>query len=334
MKSALRLRMLALLILASTQSRMASAEEQLSRFVWSRGAGAAHCPDGETVKTAVQKQLGRDPFSPSSGRTMTVEIVRRDDSFQVDIRLVNSDGSLKGSRNIVSKGATCDDMIDTIALSISIALDPENALGAPKAEDGDSAEPPPPEKEPGPDLTYVAESRTPDERPVAPSRTPLHLEGGMAPALWLGAGAGSTSLGGLAFVALRHGAASIAIEGRTDLPSSARIGPATVETSLVAGGLVPCVHVGVLGLCAVGVVGRLGSSSRGISRPVDDASLHVAVGARLGADIPIGFGLYAWIHLDGLGAVTGHTLAFESAPVHDLSRWSVGLGAGLRLRFF
>jgi hypothetical protein len=106
------------------------------------------------------------------------------------------------------------------------------------------------------------------------------------------------SLGGTVFVRGRVKRVSLALEGRYDLPASTDVGRATVETSLGMASIAPCFHFGWAAACAVGSLGSLHATSRGVAKPREDRALYVAVGARVAAELRLAGPLSAWARVD------------------------------------
>ncbi len=300
-----------------------------ARLVYTRGEGAASCPDESVVRAAVIERMGGDPFSPEAKRTLRLELTGNGSkSFGARIALLD-EGKPQGTRELQHRGA-CTDFVPTIALSIAIALDPESALGAaPKKEElllpevHDVALGPP----------AIAAATPREARPEEPPPEPLHLEGALSPVVWVAA-APSTAIGGVAAIALRYQKISLDLEGRADLPTLRRLASGTISSSIVLASIAPCAHLDGLLLCAVGGIGSFRAESSGVTEPKSDTAFHAVAGLRAGFELPIGSFLWIVARADGLATLTKQTLALDGVPVYTIPGASLGLGIGARVRFF
>jgi hypothetical protein len=136
----------------------------------------------------------------------------------------------------------------------------------------------------------------------------------------------------------RRGWWSLGLEGRGDLATTteldfngARIGE--METSLLMGALVPCAFRGVLEGCALLAAGQTRASARGLAMPQQVTAPFVAVGARVGLEIPLG-GILSWgAHADVLAPITETVLRVDGQPVWTSPAISGALGATIGARF-
>jgi len=318
-----------------------------ARLVYVRSAGAESCPDEASVRAAVAARLGYDPFFPFAQATMIADISREQSRYVARIKLVGPDNAVRGTRELVHDGPSCSDIIDTMALTMSIAIDPDSlARGEPAAASADPSAvkdapaappeptPPPPVAEavPGVGATVAPER---DRRPSdGTPRTAWRLDVGAGPSLFFGA-APATNVAGHLFARARIGSVfSLALEGRYDLPASRSLAAATVETSLVFGALVPCAHYGVFAGCAVAAAGSLSASSRGVSVPRDDSTLHGAVGPRAALEVQVGPRVAIRANLDALFTLSQPTLELNGKEVYTLPRFSAGAGLGVVMQIF
>jgi len=103
-----------------------------SRLTYARGSGAEACPDETAVRQAVAARLGYDPFFPSAEKTIVARIVRTKDELRATVELVDEHGLMRGVRELKASAGQCGELVATMALAISIAIDPTNPaiLGA------------------------------------------------------------------------------------------------------------------------------------------------------------------------------------------------------------
>src|SRR5262249_14357059 len=119
----------AALVVASLASTSAAAPS--ARLVYVREAGAEDCPDEEVLRAAVRARLGYDPFFPYAPATLYAEVGRKDDVYRAHVKLVDEKNVVRGARSLEHRGGVCADVIDAMALSMSIAIDPRSLVGPP-----------------------------------------------------------------------------------------------------------------------------------------------------------------------------------------------------------
>jgi hypothetical protein len=165
-----------------------------ARLVYGRaGAAVDRCPDEAALRRAVAARIGYDPFFPSSPIAIVATFTAKNDLLIAHIRLIDEQGNAKGVRELHAAKLDCQSLFETVALTISIAIDPQalarqaapppvpapappSAAAAPSASAAPTAETPPP---PEPESRSHAEAPA----PVAarePESPPSHAE---APAL-------------------------------------------------------------------------------------------------------------------------------------------------------
>ena len=241
------------------------------------------------LRKAVAARFGYDPFFAWAKQTVVVQVWREHGRLGARVQLVGESGVEQGVRELTSDQETCSELFDATALAISIALDTTD----------------PPAAAPAPSPASSAEPETP---PAIAAETPLSPPRGAADVdapppsthrtsrvRWTVAVDGVVDVNtspsvapGLAVsVRGRLGALSIAAEALGDFSVPSTLGQGRVESSVAAGALVPCGHVGLAFLCAVGELGQwtawgldvVGSQSRG--------ALFAEAGGRAGVEWPL-----------------------------------------------
>ncbi|HTB72556.1 MAG TPA: hypothetical protein VK762_04915 [Polyangiaceae bacterium] len=122
-------------LLASAIPTTANARPS-ARLVYSRAAGAESCPDERALRAAVAERVGYDPFFAWVKQAVVASMApdgRR--GFVARIRLVDEQGIEAGTRDLHADGA-CADLLDTAALAIAIAIDPQSLTPRPVARRG------------------------------------------------------------------------------------------------------------------------------------------------------------------------------------------------------
>jgi hypothetical protein len=265
-----------------------------SRLTYARAAGAEACPEETTVRQAVAARLGYDPFFAAADKTIVARILRSREELRATVELVDNRGIVRGVREFKAPAGQCDELVATMALAISIAIDPSNPgiLG-----DAPKARPEPPRVEPAsldrpapPPSVAPAEAAPSPEAVVPPKpaaeRLAIELRLGAAAVGAVGTAPAPTA--GLALSAgVRRGIWSINLEGHDELPGSTDAGPGSVRTSRWAGGIAPCLHFDPGLICATTWLGSLRADGVGFADSRTRYVLYAAAGLRLGLEVPI-----------------------------------------------
>ena len=313
-----------------------------ARLVYLRNAGAEACPDESAVRAAVSSRLGYDPFFPSAAETMFIEISRDKTQYRARVKLVDANNDVRGTREIAEPGSSCSAMIDTLALSISIAIDPDSLTRGPVAPPAPEGRAESPEPAGPTEPAFVAPPPRPDRdrardrdqgRDGARAKSPrtYHFELWAAPAVWFGS-APSVAFGGELGARVRWPHVSLGLSGRGDVPSSRTIEGINVSVGFVAAVAAVCGHLDVFSACALGTVGRLtASSDAAVAR--DDRTVRFLVGASIGAELPATDSLRLFARVIGNEAIGAQTVVLSGVDVYDLPHLSVGLEIGAGVRF-
>ena len=97
-----------------------------SQLVYARGKGAEQCPDEAALRTAVVQRLGYEPFFPWADVTIVARIAPVRGGFVGTVELIDKAGLVKGSRELAANALQCEQLIASMALAISIAIDPDS----------------------------------------------------------------------------------------------------------------------------------------------------------------------------------------------------------------
>lgn len=318
----------ALTMLAKTSIATPSA-----RLVYLRNAGTESCPDEAAVRAAVSRRLGYDPFFPHAAATMFIELSREKNGHHARVKLVDEKNDVRGTREITQAGS-CTGMIDTLALSISIAIDPESLTRAPgtpppaePAAPTEEAEPAAPEAPEEPETPAPKKETAPPAPDVAPS---ARWELWLAPALWVGSGP-AVAFGAELGARRRWTNLSLGLSARGDLPASRSVEGREASLGFLAASAAACGHVNVFAACALATLGRVSASSTGADGREDSTSRFL-VGVSVGADVPVGDRFFVLGRAIGNVALGDQTIVVRGVPAYDLPQLSVGfeLGAGVR----
>jgi hypothetical protein len=307
--------------------------EPAARLVYLRGKDTETCPAETDVRVAVQTRLGYDPFSSYAASTMFVEVSREGPGFAANLKLVDGDNAVKGERTLHARGQ-CAELMDAMALTISIAIDPMSVT-----RNGPPPDAPPREKEvemppPSAITPETAAPETGERSNPTPERAPLpELSAAIGPLASLGA-APSLAAGATIGVDARLGHFVAGLEGRGDLPASTEAGGlGRVKSSLLAGSLFAGAREGPVFVCAVGSVGRYAVSSSDVAATNDRSALLLDVGLRVGAALRLTDRVEARIRAEMLANLQRHTLTISGQTAYEYPIASGDLGAALAVRF-
>jgi hypothetical protein len=314
-----------LLVLARSVAASPSA-----KLVYVRGTGADACPGEAELRKAVATRIGYDPFFPTAQKTVIAQVTRTAGGYRGKVQIVGDDGRVRGERDLASKGDDCAELVSTMALAVSIALDDldEAAHASPPPPAPATVEPAPP---PPPDVV--------ESPPAAPPPPPPRATAPDGPRVVLGASAGPTvsvgtapsaALGGSLALTLGYGALGARLALRGELPSSASLTPTgSVSTSTILAALEGCLRGEVPFVCLGGGLGSVASKTQGIARPATDRGTLVLLLASAGADLPLGRVLYLEPFLEGALNLTPIRVEVDGSTV--FSRPVVAGTLGLHL---
>jgi len=288
-----------------------------SRLVYSRSTDAASCPDEEALRRAVAARVGYDVFFPWATRTIVATLSRADGVFVASVELVGEDGIRHGGHELKTHAdEACGELLDPLALAVTIAIDPK--LLAPAATVPTPA--PAPRPPTAPALPVEPPPAPPVEPPPPiPGRTPapLGFEGSLGPTVGVGF-APLPSIGGTLGFDVRRSRFSVGLEGSLAAPLPWH---GALEAWPVVATVVPCVHLGPFFGCALAEAGALHASARGLGAS-SSFTAWGAAGGRVGARIP----LTSWLSLRGRADLLGDI--DPPKLVYGSTSWSAPLVAG------
>lgn len=300
-----------------------------AKLVYVRGTGADACPGEAELRKAVAARIGYDPFFPTAQKTVIAQVTRTSAGYRGKVQIVGDDGKVRGERDLASKGDDCAELVSTMALAVSIALD-----------DLDEAAPAPPPPAAPPEPPVLPDVSPVEPRPAAPpSPPPPRPTTPAGPRVELGASAGPTvsfgtapaaALGGSVAATLGYGAIGARLDLRGELPTSGSLSPTgIVSTSTVLAALSGCVRAKVPFGCVGAGLGSVSSKTEGITRPASDSGRLVVVLASLGADVSLGRILYLEPFLAGALNLTPHRVEVDGSRAFTLPLVAGTLGLHL-----
>lgn len=283
------------LLVAFALPAVSQAEEK-ARLVYVRGDGAQDCPAELDLRLWVMARLGYDPFSPQASRVVIARVEARDHQLFSSVEVADQEGLSTGRRELSSNGERCQELARAMALSISLAIDPERA-GLARDESGPVSAPP----TASPPSPPSAQSPRVPAAPVAKRETTAShvfvrgtFESGVGQLPGVAAG-------GALGVGLGWRVVSLALEGRGALSLGEELTPGgSLNGSLLTAGLAACAHFGARGLCAVGYVGQQRLGTHDIAQPASSSGLYVGLGPRLVLEVPLTHRFALAVGLEGV----------------------------------
>src|SRR5688500_224004 len=92
-----------------------------AKLVYVRGGGAETCPDEGELRRAVASRIGYDPFFPVAQKTVIAQVSKAPQGYRARVQIVAEDGTVRGERELGTKGQDCGERVGAIALAISVA---------------------------------------------------------------------------------------------------------------------------------------------------------------------------------------------------------------------
>ena len=246
------------------------------------------------------------------------------DSLSADVLFEDANGDTHGPRVVTA--ATCDDLFDSIAVVIAMALPEPRAPAVqppapPPAEPARPAAPPP-----------VADKLSIERSSATATSAAVSLDG------YIGGATAVTSRGVTEQVMLgarvKRGGASIALQARASAPDNVPVtATGTITVSEVDATLAPCLHLGPVAGCALLTAGWLRGRGDALEGARAAVTPVLAGGVRIGWEHVVTNRLTLAIHLDGRALLTTTTFDVDFMPVWQSSRFEGSAGLGLLARF-
>jgi hypothetical protein len=275
------------------------AEILVAQFDLDKKESASSCPDRASITDAVAARLGRVPFDDKAELKITAHL-SRDDRWSARIVLQRGE-EIVGERELASSATTCDELAEAVALAIAIAIDPL-VLTRDVGDAGDAGDAAPALRE-EPDA--APEVREPEAAPAPPQHDAIDVAievfGGAFGAI---GSAPSPTLGLRAGGSIGVDVFRVGVEGRADLPASARVSGGSVETHLLTGALMPCVQMTIVMGCAVVEAGAMRAQALDLPGATPQTSPWLAGGGRVALEWPFMDVWRARLHLDVVAPLT------------------------------
>jgi hypothetical protein len=327
-------------LIASVMALAVAAPARTAKLTYGRGPTASDCPEGDVIRAGVAARLGYEPFNDHADLLIFATVNRTGRTLEARIQIAGPDGKAATERKLVSRHNDCLELVSAMELAISIAIDPfagSRPRSDPLVPPPPSPPPPAPLPAPPPPTVIVVREPAPAPAPPPPPSAPVSFQVRLGGLGTVGSAPGA-AVGGTVQASARRGSFSVGLEGRGDLSHTtelyfggSRVGE--MQTSLLMGSLVPCAFRGMLEGCALLAGGAIRASARDLVNPQQVSAPFLAVGARVGLELPLGNILSAGVHVDVLAPITELVLRVSEEVVWTSPPISGALGLTLGARF-
>lgn len=216
-------------------------------------AGTQTCPRARVLEDAVSARLGYEPWRSGAAQRFRTVLERKREGFTARVQLETDEGKTIGVRN-VGPQASCDALIEGIALAISIVIDPLSAHRTPPEPVPTAPIPPDPQL----DLR-------------------LQLAGGF---FVTGLSAPKITAGFQLGILGRLGQFAFGLEGRGDIPGRLEVEGGRISTSLLLGSALGCFHYEAFGACLVASLGTMRADADALVNASNTSNFYATAGAR------------------------------------------------------
>lgn len=313
-----------------------------ARLIYLRSGTAESCPDQVALKKAVAKRLGYDPFLVAATHTIVAEMSGDGAELQARARLLDDEGIVLGTREFNEKDADCSELLSSLALAISLTLDPMMVVTEPGVESSpiavdsikwEASPAPPPVVAEAPksvEEPAVKASSTDKARRARTTKLAVHagLQGNIG---YVPAPSYAPMLG----LTLRSPRVSLGLEGVVVAPQTEATKTglrATVSLAYVA--VSPCFWLGPIGTCATGSIGRYGGQGGGIERPKTGSNVHAATGLRLTGMVPLSTRWALGVAGEGVRTLTRPAFQVAGQTIFRPTGWAADLRIFAAFRLF
>lgn len=307
-------------------------------------AEVSGCPAAAEFQSTIERQLGYDPFRPTAGRRVAVQIGRKGASFDGRIKWSDDRGRWVGDRRLTSRRQGCADIAASLAFSVAVQIqliaaltpstpEPPPAVQAPVARPAPapvSARPPLSLAQPLPQVS--ATPPTPEPRSVKRAR-PLKLSFGVGPSLALWLAPHPTGVGRI-FASGRVSWISVELALDATLPATQREGDGSgFSLDRFAAGAALCGHASPFAACLTTTVGLLRARGLEVDAPASSSGLFSQLGARVGVAENLGRYFVA-ARTDALVMLSSWTVRLNETAVWTTPRVGLVVGFDLGVHFF
>ncbi|HEY5958017.1 MAG TPA: hypothetical protein VIV60_15750 [Polyangiaceae bacterium] len=310
-----------------------------ARLVYLRSGTAETCPDQSALKHAVAKRLGYDPFLLSAPHMIVAELSGESGVLRARARLLDENGVVLGSRELTGQSQDCSELIASLALAISLTLDPLVAAADAPTSAVTTTDQPTQKTSPKPsDDARIEPKRVatgqPESNQPALNAEPLPINAPLSFGVHVGILGSLGWLPSLSYaptlgVMARGTRLSLGLDGLAVASRSSAMGGLKADVSLAYAALWPCVWMGNVATCALATLGRYSGEGGGVSSPRLGNHVHAAAGLRLVGSVPLtsrwGFEIVA----DGVRNLVRPEFLVDGQTLYRPAAWAGNLGVFL-----
>lgn len=319
-----------------------AAAEVASQLDYFREAAGTRCPDEMELRRAIAARLGYDAFINWSPRRILVEVGESSDHHLLGtIRLVEGSGIVKSRSQLIAPRTDCIELVESIALTIALALDPEAVARRQSSPTPSLANPVAPDTEEDslPTGSSIAAPRSLPLR-LHRSRFEVAAKRSTEPNLECNLGAASeygfephASILLHGGVMVQAGAFVGGLEIFGDLPQRDSYSGGSIRTHVFGGNILNGLRYGILSLHASLRVAAFWARGVDVTNPMERRLLHLAAGAQLQMGIPITTTWKILVDSNLHRNLTPLTFRLAGLPTWESPNFSYGLGVGVGWRF-
>jgi hypothetical protein len=319
-------------VLVSAATAAADPPVAAASLTYERQSGAEACPDEPELREQVKVRLGYDPFQNDAPHRVSVRIAPHGKGLRARIQTSDASATPNATtavRELDGEGDGCDELLQSVVLAVSLAIDPRSFAG-PRA----APLPPSPVAPEPPLLPSKAPVAAPP--PSSPSASPWTIQIDAAARIGFGL-VPNVSLGPVVDVRVGQRRWALVAEAGADLPTSSRYeagssGPG-VQASLLRGGLGACGILAWLSLCGRVDFGALEGSGTGMTVATTATTFYADVALGAGLDVPIASGIHAIARAEMLAPLTRTPLEIGMAHVWTAPTLAGSFALGVGYRF-
>jgi hypothetical protein len=322
------------LALFAAETAGVAAPVPTTRLAYVVDGDTAGCPDEGVLRALVATHLGYDPFRDDGSWLVKAHVQTAGSGLAGRLEVEDETGASFGGRELHAPRGACRDLVESMALATSLAIDPVTAPRIARPLSVPLAPPSPPALviEVGPPVTPPP-SPPPSSSPLVPfAVVAAHgsLGGTPGPALGFTVGGGAETRN-----------VSLGLEGRVDLPTDASTaGVGGVEATRLSFLAVLCLHTHsrlALYGCAIADAGPMWSRGTGVTQETSLVTAHASIGLRLRAAWNVSSFVAVGVRAELLAALTRSELSVDNAG-KQVVVWAsapciVTLGPDLTVRF-
>lgn len=291
------------------------------------------CPSEQVFRDIVAGRLGYDPFVDEAPLRVQAQIEQAAGGFVGRVSLFQATGEPAGERDISPAVGSCHEIATSMALAISIVLDPFGTASESSSEQSSSEQAPPTEPAPPPPADPLPEEWNPPPHPEEEesgsemvAHIGLSLGFGATPAVTLGPTGGFGARFGPVLLMIEANGEFMPSEGESDFGDP-------IDVSIVTLGPTACAVFGVGIGCASVQFGIYRAIANSVVEPKTQAAFFSAGELSAGVLMPFSdrFSFRAVAVLRANFVVP--ELAIDDAPVWEASPIGGGIRIGLGASF-